>query len=464
VGKRAVLGAVVVVGVATALLVLALDQPPEPATAEPTANPELFTPAPVAVARLAAVVDPGASLQRGFCPVIDERFKVKFSLVQLINTELANRADGGHTPDDQPTSSRLAEVLGVGDVEYRLYLAKLLAWQWPNSVLSHAALALVAREAEQPDEQLAALRRARSLAPTDPAVGWDIAAATLEGPDLEEGIDGLTAYLRADPSPVVSAFRARLLVQRELQMSYQRLARNGVTLLWPAASLTLSQAEDVARAVDRALDDAATFTGTRRRARLTVVVYPGKSELLAVTCSPSWTGGSFDGTLRLPASDGPAGVDLESVRHEALHAQLTPLAPTAPTWFHEGVAQSFARETAPRKWRLMVKNRVWVPFSSLEGTFHDFEAVADAELAYAQSYAMVEFLRAEGGIVGISIALAALAAGDNTETALTKACGHPVEGAQLLSFIEQRLEQPSNSPYLSNEMRTSSVIAGSNSR
>jgi hypothetical protein len=88
----------------------------------------------------------------------------------------------------------------------------------------------------------------------------------------------------------------------------------------------------------------------------------------------------------------------------------------------------------------MVKNRSWVPFTSLDGTFQDFAANADADLAYAQSYAMVELMRSMGGDASIPIAIAAFQAGAATPAALSKACGRAeVTGADLLDYIAGRL-------------------------
>lgn len=291
--------------------------------------------------------------------------------------------------------------------------------------------------AETPGETLEALRRARALAPNDPAIAWGIASLTRDGAALDETIDALSVYLAHDAAPALSRLRARLEVQRDIQRDYKRDERNGVTVLWPADLMSNKQAQDVQLLVDRALDEAAQLTLTKRRKALTVVVYPSKSELLAVSCVATWSAALYDGTLRVIG--GPNGVEVKTVRHETLHAQLSPNATSAPKWFHEGVAQSFAQQDLrARTWPLMVRNQTWLPFSSLDGSFQVFDG-NDAELAYAQSYAMVEMMRHERGDGAIATAVAAFQQGAGTEVALSRVFGRDITGRDLLEFIGKRL-------------------------
>jgi hypothetical protein len=315
--------------------------------------------------------------------------------------------------------------------------ARAAAARAPDSPWPQLLIALAEKDLDHPDEHVLALRRARERLPNDPAVAYALATATWNGPDLDEPIDALGVFLAAEPTPAVSRLRARLIVQRDIQQGYHRELRDGITVLWPE-NLPARLADDIASRVDHSLDDAAALTGTRRRKTLTLVVYPSRSELLAVACVRQWTGALFDGVLRVVADAPGEEVDATVLKHETLHAQISPLLPHAPKWFHEGLAQSFAQERKPKRtWKLMVKNRSYIPFSSLDGTFQDFANNADADLAYAQSYAMVEMMRAMNGDGSIPAAIAAFQSGASTSVALAKACGRPeVTGADLLGFID----------------------------
>jgi hypothetical protein len=445
--KKQVAWLAVVIGVAGATF-FSLDHHGAPAEA---AVPTQWAPAappidagPPALAEAPPLSAVPVTFQNGFCSAPGvEGFTIRHSLQGLILTELRRRGVSVTEPSDQPSSARLREALGEGAPAIRLNAARDTAARSPDSTLAHVMVALAARAAGQGDEHLAALRRARERAPNDPAIGFALADATRESPELDEPIDALSTYLRVDASPEVSRLRARLEVQRDIQRDYLRLTHDGLTLLRPSDSLSPTQADALVVLIDRALDEAAALTGTARRSRLTVVVYPSRSELLAVSCARDWTGALFDGTLRLVVAPTVEGFDATQVRHETLHAQLSPQAPTAPKWFHEGLAQSFAQQAAPTaRWQLMVRTRVWVPFTSLDGSFQVFDAASDADLAYAQSYAMVELMRAMGGDGSIAVALAAFQSGADTPTALARACRRTeVTGEDLLAYLGRRLAQ-----------------------
>lgn len=435
------LGALLLVMFAVAAGFLFVSSPrpelaPAPLVSAPVAPappPQVETPAPPAPPRAApALEDP-------FCSASGvESFKLRFTLEQAVNEWIKQqRADGG----SEPGAVELLRALGQSS---RLTGVRDVAARWPDFLPAQLTLAIEAQLAGQSEERLAALRRARKLAPDDPAIGWAISEATRYSGDLDEAIAGLSAFLARDPNPEVSRLRARLEVARDIQQGYERQTRNGVTILWPSASLSSSQANEIAGQVDRSLDDAAALTGTERRQTLTVVVYPSRSELLAVSCARAWAAALFDGTLRVVANTTPEGVDSRELRHETLHAQLSPLAPSAPKWFHEGVAQSFAREPPPTKvWGLMVKNRTWVPFTSLDGSFQAFEGASDAELAYAQAYGLVELMRELGADASIATARAAFQSGADTPTALARACRRSeVTGEELITFLSARLTRP----------------------
>ena len=435
---RSALVVVVLAAVAGSLFVSRTEPEPEPAQPPVVlSEPDASVPAVAEVVPALSPPTPALKLEDPFCSSSGgDSFKLRFSLQQLVNDWIRKQ-----TGERGGVSPQTLALVRARQPPVSLEAVREVATRWPDFL---AGQVLLAFEAGHSEEGLAALRRARKLAPEDPAIGWAIAKATSDSGELDEAIEGLSTMLARDPIPAVSRLRARLEVARDIQRGYERATRNGVTILWPASSLSASQADQLAGLVDRALDDAAALTGTERRKTLTVVVYPSRSELLAVSCARAWAGGLYDGTLRLVATVTAEGVDLRALRHETLHAQLTPLAPGAPNWFDEGVAQSFAQEPPPTKvWALMVKNHTWVPFTSLDGSFRVFEGDGDAALAYAQSYGLVELMRELGGDASIVTARAAFQSGADTSTALARACRRSeVTGEDLLTFLSRRLSPP----------------------
>ena len=394
--------------------------------------------------------------QEGFCSSEgEETMRTGKVIAKLLAVELdrRRRAPEPPSPDEADLTRLLSLVFEKAADESeaqraQLELAQRLAERLPSSVWPQLVLAMSAKRVGHSDAELVALRRARQVLPHDPAIGLAIALATRSAPDLGEAISGLNDYLAAEDSPGFARMRARLEVQRDLQHDFSRRSFRGITLLWPPEVLTFQQASSVLDAIDAVLSEAASLTDTVRRPTLTAVVYPGRSELLAVSCVPTWAGGLFDGVLRLVAANDAAsegsghGVRRKTLRHETLHAQLTPAVPNAPRWFHEGTAQSFAEEDfeARSQWRLMVRNHVWIPFESLDGSFGVLSG-NDAALAYAQSLALVEYLRRRCGSRALGQAIEAFQAGASTNEALAAACHRSeVTGAELINHLAERLD------------------------
>ncbi len=384
------------------------------------------------------------SFQEGFCaPEGDETIRITRALGTLIKAELLRRQENDSAPEETALMRQSFEPFEAATHQRLLREAQRYADAHPGSVMTQLVIAQLGKALALPEVEIAALRRARQALPRDAAIGLALALATRTTADLDEAIAGLGDYLAVENAPGLARMRARLEVQRDIQRPFSRRSKSGITLLWPPEAMTERQADGLLSTIDTALEDASRLLGTQRRTSLTVVVYPGRSELLAVSCVPTWAGGLFDGVLRLIASSDALGVKPRTVLHETLHAQLTPFAPNAPKWFHEGVAQSFAKESneVTAQWSLMVRNRVWVPFDSLDGTFGIF-AAADAHLAYAQSLAMVEYLRDVCGSHALADAAAALQAGANTQSAMAKACNRAeVPGGELLDYLERRLRE-----------------------
>jgi tetratricopeptide (TPR) repeat protein len=257
-------------------------------------------------------------------------------------------------------------------------------------------------------EAAATLTQALEVAPESDLLAVELGQLLARTTRLAEARAALGRYLKRHPDDREISQRAALLeTQLEIQGSYPQALRRGVTLSYAAEALPPARAAELAEEIRDALDGAARLTATRPRAQLTAVVYPSRSELLAVSCAPAWSGGLYDGTLRLVANGGT--VARRSLRHESLHAQLADQVHGQPRWFDEGLADWFAepeRSLAPEVLALLVKNGTHIPFSSLTGSFFEFEAREDAGLAYVQSEEMVRWLVEVRGTGALAAAVA----------------------------------------------------------
>ena len=151
---------------------------------------------------------------------------------------------------------------------------------------------------------------------------------------------------------------------------------------------------------------------------LTVILYTGK-DFSDVTHAPGWAGGMFgkaDGKIRLPVhgAEGQERALRRVIRHEYVHALVHALAPSAPMWLHEGLAQYLSGDQA-------VSVAQVIPLPMLANGFP-----ADARAAYAAymvSLQAVTDLVDERGMPPLRRLLAELGADKGIEKAFAAAYG-----------------------------------------
>src|SRR6185295_10507347 len=190
-----------------------------------------------------------------------------------------------------------------------------------------------------------------------------------------------------------------------IPFGFETVATDGVTVAWQPGAAPQGpydvalQPVAVAHLITGLLAEAATLTGTPRRERLTAIVYPSRAALRAATRAPAWSDGIYDGGAvrvgALPSAE--LGVDVTSLRHELIHAQLHATVGCMPSWLNEGLAMYFAGAPPIRTWLRMLRNPDGFDLATLE--VPSFAAMPDdrAERAYAESLAMIVFIVERSG-------------------------------------------------------------------
>ncbi len=159
--------------------------------------------------------------------------------------------------------------------------------------------------------------------------------------------------------------------------------------------------------------------------RIPVILYTRK-DYRDVTKSPDWSGGLYDGKVRLPI--GGANVITPQLRgvlfHEYTHVVVGEITKgNCPTWLNEGLAEVEGRRefnTPPSELVSAAKAGTFTPFSSLEKSLASLSA-KDAVLAYQQSYAMVSFMISAYGWHKVRDILVNLGAGKSIDAAISAA-------------------------------------------
>jgi tetratricopeptide (TPR) repeat protein len=242
--------------------------------------------------------------------------------------------------------------------------------------------------------------------------------------------DAVAAWKRAQelsPDPGV----ARLLrkAEQELQVEDKLTSRESrhFTLHYQGERTPPGLQQQILATLETGYQDVSRQLGYEPRENIIVILYTQK-EFTDITDAPSWSGGLNDGKLRIPiggVTSIPPGLE-RVLRHELTHSFVHSLGgPRCPMWLQEGLAQlmeprsasAYAQQLAP-----LLLARKAVPFSVLEGSFTKFSAF-EAQVAYAESLAAVEYLRGRYGTGEIVRMLESIGSGVEPETALRNSTG-----------------------------------------
>jgi Tfp pilus assembly protein PilF len=142
-----------------------------------------------------------------------------------------------------------------------------------------------------------------------------------------------------------------------------------------------------------------------------------------VTHAAAWTAALNDGKIRIPIS-GVKTVTPEMasvLRHELTHSFVAQITHSrAPAWLNEGIAELeqgvSTGAIGPRLAALYASGKQ-VPLNQLEGEFQGYSS-AEASVAYAESLAVVEYIRSTYGMSDVARLLQRLGEGQTVESAL----------------------------------------------
>lgn len=159
--------------------------------------------------------------------------------------------------------------------------------------------------------------------------------------------------------------------------------------------------------------------------RVPVAIYK-RDDFKTLTDSPDWSGGVYDGKIRLPfgAMKEITPVMRGVLYHEYTHVVVFDLTRgNCPLWLNEGIAEMFGRMQYNQPMGELgraARKDAFVDFRKLEAGFSGLP-VAEATLAYQQSYAMVNYIVTTYGWHRVNQMLVGLGNGMNAEEAIASA-------------------------------------------
>lgn len=194
----------------------------------------------------------------------------------------------------------------------------------------------------------------------------------------------------------------------------------------PGVSTTLALA--ILDVLESAANQVGAELGHFPVARVPVAIYK-RDDFKDVTNSPDWSGGVYDGTIRLPfGSLSEISPSMRAILfHEYAHVVVFDLTRgNCPVWFNEGIAESFGRrqlETRPDHTPATPLSReTAIDFSRLEKGFGGLSN-KEAMLAYEQSYSIVNYFAATYGWHRVTALLTLLGKGKSFPAAMAEILG-----------------------------------------
>jgi tetratricopeptide (TPR) repeat protein len=184
---------------------------------------------------------------------------------------------------------------------------------------------------------------------------------------------------------------------------------------------------EAGRIVLRILEDAYGVIGRGLQyypsQEIQVILYSGQ-QFQEVTDAPGWSGGLFDGKIRIPIG----GIEQETpglrkvLYHEYTHAVVRTITPRVPTWLNEGLAQYFEGRDVGAQQSAMLQRLAQLgklpPLSNLEGSFMGLNS-GQAAYAYLFSLSAVKYMADSYGVYRIKSVLEELGKGANTSDAIS---------------------------------------------
>ena len=153
---------------------------------------------------------------------------------------------------------------------------------------------------------------------------------------------------------------------------------------------------------------------------INIILYT-RQQFVDVTDAPSWSGGIFDGNIRVPMGGRVDKTALSAVLyHEFTHAVIHSMAGNrVPTWLDEGLAQYEERWVRAPEGRM---EGDLIPLSKLSGSFMK-DGTDTAKQAYAESLSAVQFFVDRYGMFSLSRVLNLLGEGKDISEAMNEAAG-----------------------------------------
>ena len=222
--------------------------------------------------------------------------------------------------------------------------------------------------------------------------------------DTHQALEYLRASLNIVPSPEVERLYRQVEREAKGDQSNERLYGLRVLLRYDSSIVPTETARQMTTVLDQAFIRISQQLGCSAEERVIAIVQ-SRDAYRKSTDGAEWSGGQFDGKIRVPVFD-PKVLDknmLRTLEHETTHACLTMLGHW-PAWLQEGIAQKLSGDALTAAQTKQITS--WVregKLPRLSNLRQDWSRMdtAHATAAYSLSLAAVELLWQDSGDDGV---------------------------------------------------------------
>jgi len=246
-------------------------------------------------------------------------------------------------------------------------------------------------EASQPGKALEILEsEMRSKQVRDPAMLALAGVAAWRADDPRRALGYWQGSLELAPNPDIERLYKKVEKEVAADRSFEKLYGLRVILRFEPGAINVESARGMLGVLDEEFSRIIGVVGCPVDERI-VAIMQSKDAYYRATDAAEWSGGQFDGRIRVPILDG--STTPEKMRrvfaHEITHACLSMMG-RWPAWFHEGVAQKLSGETltpAQRKALTAMAEKHLVP--KLENLRQDWSRMSPEHASMAYQFSLL---------------------------------------------------------------------------
>jgi hypothetical protein len=237
----------------------------------------------------------------------------------------------------------------------------------------------------------------------DPGLLALAGVAAWRGDDNARALEYWRASLELQPNADLEKIYRRVEREKSADKSGERLVGMRVQLRYEGVSIPAETARQMLSVLDAEFLRVSNQLGCTADERV-LAVAQGLEAYRQTTNAPEWSGGQFNGKLRVPVFQGGLDTRLRrTLAHEMSHACLALLG-RWPLWLDEGIAQHVSGDTLDADTRANLKQLAAqgkLPKLSQLGQNWSRMTTAQAELAYGLSLMAVEVFLRDYGALGL---------------------------------------------------------------